>query len=261
MYVSRRMSGWFAIMLISAGFQIESSPAWANESSKAQMTWDGQYIGASLGAAYGLSQLNSKIRRSTYFVAADKTQLDPLLDDSFGAADITGSMFWGYNKQKGKWVYGIEADLTLSDYNETHETGNITYVSQPANTFQFSTTIKSYVTASLRPRVGYIRNNSLFYVSAGPAISVFEFDFDFTDTFGPQSSRTSETAFKLGAAFNTGFEHKLRQDLSVRAGYLFTYFPNVVDSKSNLRTSPADGFDHDIDYQSHNFRIGLVKRF
>ena len=251
-----------AILLICGCFLIGNSPARANDARIEQSTWNGHYIGAALGVAYSHSKPDTSVRATgTYFVTADKTQLEPLVDESFSSSDLSGSLMWGYTKKVGKWVYGIETDLTLSDYNETYRSGNINYVSQPASTFQVSTTLKTYATATLRPRLGYIHDKTLLYVSAGPALSVFEFDFEFTDTFAAQSSRTSSRDLKLGAAFSIGGEHQLDDAWSLRAELLSTYFPNAVDDKSNLRTSQADGFDHDIGHQSHNFRIGLVKRF
>lgn len=259
--LSQRVLRGFSFALTGVVLLANVPHVQASESEKTEFKWDGQYIGAMLGASYGHAQPSSSLRRDTYFLAADKTQLDPLLDESFGGADVTGSLIWGYNKQKSRWIFGVEGDLSLSDYNETHETGNIAYVTQPGSTFQFSTTIKSHATASLRPRVGYIHNDSLFFASAGPALSVFEFDFDFTETFQSRAARSSETAIKLGAALNIGLEHRFRDDWSLRAGYLFTYFPNAVDTTTELSGAEADQFKHEIDYQSHTLRIGLVKRF
>lgn len=255
----RRGPGLSFMFMLAAILSVSVSAAKASDQNIS--AWEGPYFGAAIGGSYGYARPNTTIRRSTYFVAADKTQLDPLLDESLGGADIAGSLIWGYNNQRERWVYGVEADLTLFDQEEIYETGNINYVSQPASTFQFSTTLKSYGIASVRPRLGYVWDDSLFYVSAGPAVSFIEYDFQFTDTFQPQSSRTSESGFKIGAAFNVGTEYRLRQDWSLRADYMFTYFPRAVGTQGILETSAADGFDHDIDYQNHNLRVGLVKRF
>ncbi|MCG8511605.1 MAG: outer membrane beta-barrel protein [Rhodospirillales bacterium] len=233
----------------------------ANDEKGSSPKWNGQYVGLAVGFSHGKTDPNSDVKQEGYFVTTDPDQVDPQASRNILENNLNGSLLWGMNRQTGNAMYGVEADLLLTNYNKTLRSGDINYLTVPAQTFSVTTKVKSNWQVSVRPRIGYARKTSLFYVSGGPAVTQFKYDFTFTDTNGPEFSNISSSNVKLGWTAGMGYEHKLKDDWSLKAEYLYSYFGNIVKESSNLQTVPADGFDNEVYYSTYNFRIALIKHF
>lgn len=228
----------------------------------ATSSWEGQYLGLGLGGAWGEADPSVHAKKTTYFSGNDPALLNPQGSYDMDLTDLTGNLFWGLNGQKDKLVYGVEINLSLTDYNETHHSGNIAYQTLPTDTFSMTTHVKSDWAVSIRPRVGYALEKSLVYVTAGPALRQFEYDFSFADrpTWN-QSLHISDTKWRLGLTGGFGYEYQIRDTWSVRTEYLFSIYRNAIDTQSQFASQPADGFTHDLDFMEHSLSIGLSKRF
>ena len=119
------------------------------------------------------------------FITTDPGQTDPEGSRDLEEGNIFGSLFWGMNSQLDNIVFGIEADLTVDSFDKKHDSGNITYITMPAATFAIQSRVSSEWMASIRPRLGYAFDKSLVCVSSGPALSLFDYRFKFTDTNAP----------------------------------------------------------------------------
>lgn len=219
--------------------------------------WEGSYLGLSLGAERSDADPSAKVKSQGYFTGDDFALVNPRASDELEDTHALGRIFWGINHQSGQLLYGLETDLSFSDFNEKNELGPVQYNTAPADSFTVSTQVKSDWALNLRARLGYIYNRSLFYFAAGPSIRKFDYDFTFTDTFQPQLIKEDQSKWKLGWTAGAGFEHQLVNDWRLRLEYRYSNYNNVFDSSSTTVGYPNDGFNHDLDLTSSAISIGI----
>lgn len=223
--------------------------------------WQGQYIGFAIGQGEIKTNSSITVQEKGYFVNEDPEQLNPLASENLTDSSAIGSIIWGYNRQNQNFVYGLESDISLSDFNDKNNTGNINYITMPASTFNIQSEIKSKYLISIRPRIGYATNKSLFTISAGPALTKVDYRFNFSDTNTPEYSSINEQKWALGLSAGIGYEYLLSKDWRIKMDYLYYKFNNVINKKSQLSNTSADGFNHNIDFEINTFRIGFIKKF
>ncbi len=260
-YGDSKMSVKKAILVIGLILLLAAEINSAESDTSANSTWNGQYIGFTVGASKGMANPMVQAKGTGYFVTTDPGQVNPQGSQELDGSDFRGSLLWGINRQRENLVFGIEAEFSLTNFNETYNSGNIAYLTVPATTFSMNTEVTSRWAASIRPRLGYARNASLFYITAGPAFTEVKYNFFFSDTNGPESVSLSNSDVKLGWAAGFGYEYKLKKGWVLTTGYLYSKFKNIVDASSALQTVPADGFIHEVDYETHDIRVGLVYQF
>jgi len=232
--------------------------------------WSGFYAGLAVGGTNGEADptLNAIQATGTFFATTDYEQLDPEGSKDLSELDPSLSLFGGYNIQRGNWVYGLEAEATLSRFDEEHSTPRTEFLSAPGCAFTMNTRISSDWMASLRPRLGYAFGDSLISLSAGPALSQINYRFQYANNAsGPNpalSSNESGDVLALGWAAGMAFEHVLpfEGDWRLKLEYLHYEFPDAIHNKSYdiNYTNPA-GFKSDLDFRADSVRLGLVKRF
>lgn len=233
----------------------------ASSASHAE-NWNGQYIGAALGASKNLADVGITTQGTgNYFNAtSDHAQIKSAGSRDFDPTDINGSLFWGINRQAGKIVYGVETDLNLTNFDAEHHSGQVEYLSAPGKYFSLNTSVVSYWNASLRPRLGYAQDGALFFASAGPAITQVQYNATFSDTAVNEYSHISSNKLKLGWSAGFGYERKIQDGWSLKTEFLYTNFNNLIRATTGLKNF-ADGLNHDVDYSIGNVRIAIVKSF
>lgn len=233
------------------------TPAFAEDAQSTQ-NWQGLYGGLALGGAYSAANPDTHTILSPYFVAGDDTQLDPLLQRKIDGWDVTGSLLAGYDWQTGNITYGLEGDVSVMDFSETENfSGNY---NTNANAFNSSTTIETNFSLSLRPKIGYVQDRVQLYASLGPSISRFKTTHRFSDA-GPNNMTFTDTKTAIGVSSAIGAGYMLDGGWVLRGDYVFSYYPNITDGSDNLDNANTDDFKYGSDFQSHNIRIGLIKRF
>lgn len=230
--------------------------------AQAAEDWSGNYAGLALGLSQNVADANTKTQGTgIYYNAQDQAQVRSHTDRDFKKNLLNANAFWGFNKQSGNWVYGLEGTLSLMNFNETYDVANVTYTSTPGQNFDIHTKVTSHWNAKLRPRVGYSQDKSLYFVAAGPAVTQVKYDFTFRDRpANNEYSTYSSNDLKLGWSVGAGYEYKLRDGWSLKAEFSYTDFGNVAKGTSNLKNWD-DGFNHEVDYSIANAQVGIVKRF
>jgi outer membrane immunogenic protein len=165
-------------------------------------SWTGPYLGGNLGYQWSSTTNNPT-----------------------NPAGIAGGVQGGYNWQTGQFVFGGEADITLSDAEDTFAPWKF---SNP----WFGT---------LRGRVGYALNNILLYATGGLAFGRGELD-----AFGQTERQTH-----IGWAAGVGMEVGMGANWSARVEYLFV---NLADEPYSL-TGANNGFESSL------LRFGVNYRF
>lgn len=257
------------VPILFLAFFLLATTATAQENS-APADWGGFYAGLAVGGTNGKADPNlSTIQEpGTYFTGTDYLQLDPEGSTDLDTLAPSLSLFGGYSIQNGPWVYGLEAEATLSRFDQEHETPSTVYITNPAISFTMSTRVRTDWMASLRPRLGYAFGDSLISISAGPALSQINYRFQYANNASGgipgQSINDSEDVFALGWAAGLAFEHVLpfEGDWRVKLEYLHYEFPDVIHNKSyDVNYIRTEGFENDLDFRADSIRLGLTKRF
>ena len=243
-------------------------------------SWTGFYAGAHLGALF--ADRDSQLG----FLAVDcgpcargrsaSASFDGL-DDS--DTSVLGGVQAGYNWQSGLFVYGLEADFSLTGDSKNRSLAltsgtligaGLAAITEPgADGFngQFKTSIDWLATA--RARVGVTTGNVLFYATGGLAFADTGVEGSYTALLGanpgalvPVSGKDDE--IRVGWTIGAGVEALLTDRLSVKLEYAYadlgkstsqlgSYIdvPNVVRQSVSLQE----------DLTLHTVKVGLNYRF
>ena len=134
----------------------------------------------------------------------------------YSITDWAGSIggIIGFNGQMANFVYGLEADLSWTSWDEQH-VWSTTYVNHAEMPWL----------ATVRGRAGLAAGSSLLYATGGIAIA--DLKHDFGDTPPPDVS-ISET--EVGLAIGAGFEHGFGNGWSARLEAMHVAFPSIEDN-------------------------------
>lgn len=185
--------------------------------------WTGAYAGIHVGYGWGSS-----------FASPIDDGLPAVSTDGFLAGGQVG-----YNMQYGDWVFGAEADLSWTGMEN-----DVSFFSCNAG-FSPCEYVDLDWMATIRGRVGYAMDRTLFYGTAGVAFAgVTAIDFD----AGSNSASNTHVGYAVGA----GVEHAFSDMLSLKAEYLYV---DLGSKTYNLGTPDS------VDIDAHTVKIGLNYHF
>ncbi|GAB7023726.1 outer membrane protein [Salidesulfovibrio brasiliensis] len=240
-----------------------SATALAGEaSSPPSVDWSKPYVGIAIGAAYGEADHGLRLG-GTYFNKQDSNQIDPLGSRDQSEVMPAVSVFAGFNHQWDNLVLGLEGEFTYAPFEKKYDTGRTEYESLPANYFNMRSRVTSDWMASLKPRLGYAFDNSLAYITAGPALSEIKYHFHFDDdNLGGNSATVDKEKLCLGWIAGIGYDHMLENGWGIRASYQHYEFPDIADSAPSFTNGAFQGdFSNSLDYKSDVFLLGIFKTF
>jgi outer membrane immunogenic protein len=206
-------------------------------------TWTGFYIGAHAGYRWVDADLTfPSVLPGDPF----NPELNYSLDSFVGGAQV------GYNFQvTPNWVVGVEGDWSWGNRSKTQQFDFVD-LDQPV-------TVKAEWNASLRGRLGYAWDRSLFYVTGGVAwmrVKVEALDFD-AGVLDPTGSATETRTF-TGWTAGLGYEQAFLSNWTARIEYLYADYGNERFFEG-LTTSTF--FPADVDLKTHTVRAGLNYKF
>ncbi|WP_069307046.1 outer membrane protein [Methylobrevis pamukkalensis] len=184
--------------------------------------WTGIYAGANIGYGFGGEDVIG-------------TRPPGLGVGTAEISGVFGGLQVGYNYQMGSAVVGIEADLQLADIEDDVSNGT---VSGTATVDWFGT---------VRPRVGFAYDRTLFYGTGGLAYGHYEYE---GSAFG--TSAGADDTY-VGWTVGAGVEHSFTDNLSAKVEYLYVDLGNKDVSILGVETTPSPNF--------HSVRLGLNYRF
>src|SRR5690606_27219062 len=111
----------------------------------------------------------------------------------------------GFNVQTGRFVWGLEGDLSWSDID-----GSV------GNTTDFTLDTDINWLATLRGRVGLASGPALFYVTGGFAFADVDTSYSIDNDWSGSKSET-----KTGWTVGGGLELMLTQNWTMKAEYLY----------------------------------------
>lgn len=179
--------------------------------------WEGAYIGANLGYGWGNTDLTSP-------------------DGINGGGQI------GYNWQRDRFVFGLEADLQSADNGTTNFFGP-NYASTDIDAF-----------GTLRARAGVAAGPLLFYATGGLAFA------DISNEVGVASVPVvmRDDGWQTGYAVGGGIEWQFARNWTMKAEYLYMDFGDQTLSGigGDLNT-----YSTDVHTDLQTARIGLNYKF
>ena len=229
--VLRASAGSLACVLASAmltpGFAADLSIAPIYKAPPLPLTsWTGTYVGISGGGAWGSAVVRND------FTGGDQT---PRFDLNGGIVGATA----GTNVQSGNLVLGVEGDISAASKKGS------AFEFPP--TGAFSNEVRERWHSTFRGRVGYARDNWLFYVTGGGAAANVE-----NSVTGPPGAM-SETHWHWGWTAGGGVEVKVTQDWSAKVEYLYV----GLQDKSYFTPVPAFPGNQSVRLDDHIVRVGV----
>jgi outer membrane immunogenic protein len=187
------------------------------EAPAAISVWGGFYAGGHIGYGWGDATFSEEGE-------------DPIDFDFDG---IVGGVHVGYNWQVSHFVFGVEGDISATDFTSGPVGGNDRIVGMDWM-------------ATLRGRAGIAYNNWLFYGTAGVAWA----DLHAESTAGPNFRSGSES--EAGWVAGLGLERKFTDRMSGRVEWLHSEFETNFDFPT---------FEGDTDFSVDTVRIGISFHF
>jgi opacity protein-like surface antigen len=263
----------FLVALSAGGVRAADLPVKVAPAPAPVWSWSGWYVGLNVGATWGTfnPRTSTAVDGFTPLTdASDVAAVNAAGVQTINAFGATGGSQVGFNWQNGNFVFGVEADseymhLAHDKITPGSYPGIAGCASGPGGLCSFD--VHSYGNANwlftLRPRVGFVgANNTLWYVTAGLAITDLNGTWTFVDNTGLSNATGSQvSAWKAGYAVGGGVEAKLRSNWSIKAEYLYVSFPSISVSDNLLTGSPGQVFNHSIDLNASLFRVGLNYHF
>ena len=203
---------WFVLTIISGILSISMS---ASSVVRAEgYDWTGFYVGGHLG--YAVNDVGG-----IFDSAGSKFKLDALDDEG-----LTWGGQAGYNFQDGRFVFGLEGDISISDLDNG-------MIDEEDDIQEFETDWF----ATIRGRAGYAYKDALFYATAGVAYMEAELRVEQNkNNSGPAKLEFDEWGGVLGA----GIEYGITNNFSVKTEFQYLF---IDDDDTTLRNPPLNDAD------------------
>jgi outer membrane immunogenic protein len=228
--------------------------------------WSGCYVGGNVGAAFDRSDFSTVLSPgpvgANHLGNTSRGQVNsffPVRDDSTG---FTGGGQVGCNWQRGAFVAGLEGDFNFSGAKPSVTTNG--FVPNGAFTFSATNSMKTDWYATIRPRVGWAADTTLFYATGGLAIARLKYSLVYTDTLPDAIGSASAAQTRLGWTVGGGIEHAFDRNWTVKVEYLYSQF-NSVRATGLISTQSIgpffNGVDGSADLRMQVVRVGFNYKF
>jgi outer membrane immunogenic protein len=223
--------------------------------------WAGFYVGVNGGYGWGTkSAITNNATEDGFATDTATNRLAP--DGGFGGGQL------GYNLQRDRFVFGIEADIQGADIRDKAFSEAVSWNGNVVNDVSAKTALNWFGT--LRGRLGYTFGTSLLYATGGLAFggvrdslsqSVYSYNAEGGRT-DPAPKNTTLTGYVLGG----GLETALTPSWSLKTEYQYIDLRSTSLSTTNDLPYGCDvtctGTDNGnasvkIDHTYHTVRVGL----
>ena len=240
---------------------VGAAPAFAED----QPAWSGWYVGGNLGGVWGEGTATVRAAQGTGAVGINPLDVTAInnasLSGSKSNSGFTGGVEGGYNWVGQGWLFGIESDWGFMDIsNGASRTVQSPLLINPPINFTLSQDVKTDWIWTLRPRLGFITGNWLFYGTVGLAVTDIKSTLHFSDTSSATHTVTSDSSgTQSGWIGGVGVAYAFSPQWSFKGEWLYTDFGTVSASRTS-----SDGFvtaTSDASVKGNLFRVGVDYRF
>ena len=185
----------------------------------------GFYAGANVGvAAHGTKWEET-------FADFPDYQDNPLSQTRTG---FTGGGQIGYNRVRCNTLFGIEGDFNLADINSRTDHFHAPTGALTNDWLRLSDSMRSF--ATLRARMGFVADHTLFYATGGLAWANLKHHLDDINHINSGLVNPTFSEWKTGWTVGAGMEHALTERVSLKGEVLYMNFGNL---KYSLNDAPA----------------------
>ena len=235
---------------------------------KPKTTWGGVYFGGFGGANFSDSTVNTSTvwDPAGYFQPSSVELINHAGVRRLTGTNIVGGVDVGYNRQRGRLVYGGEFDVGVLSGTQT-ESGSNAYLCCPG-TFTIDQSFKTSWMATLRPRIGAaVGKKFLVYATGGAALLKYDYEVNFSDTHSDAVESGGINKKRFGWIGGVGLEYMWRKNIAFKLEGLHAEFGRVSTSSTNLNVNfdpfaiPQNPFEHSIFIKGNMIRIGVNFHF
>jgi opacity protein-like surface antigen len=223
-------------MLGAAASVAVLSTAWSATAQTANQdnVWNGFYVGANLGAAWG----NTSLRASATPGAGARVipQRDIVniagVPTNSSTTGFTIGAEGGYNYQTGHLLIGVETDGGYLDIRQSRTAtfGSAQVINPPVN-FAISEKVKTDWQWTLRPRIGYAWGPWLAYLTGGVGVTDTRLSASYADTRSPPNAAGfSVSSTRAGGVVGVGGAWMFAPGWSGKIEWLYSDYGHVSGS-------------------------------
>jgi len=230
-------------------------------------SWTGWYVGLNVGGNWGTSAISTTVGNSStgaFYPPNIVSNINAIgAPANLNTNGFTGGLQGGYNYQIGQWLWGVEADF---QYFRSAGSNSVTGPIAAFNTVTITSSISSDWLFTLRPRLGIILNNWLFYGTGGLAVSELKANWNWVNTTAglPITESASASGVKAGWIVGGGIETMLPGKWLIGAEYLYVNFGSISVNSIAIETGfgpLSNPFSHTADLSANIVRARLSKLF
>jgi len=252
-------SSALAVALVgqAAAADLPVAPAYRPAPVLIGYNWNGVYVGANVGWSGAQSNVSWTPNLTAFPV--DGTAIAAASANRLTSNSVTGGAQAGYNWQAGNFLAGLEGDISFMNNNATFATSPLAGIAGTS----LSESAQMNWLVTVRPRIGYVWDNWLFYATGGWAFGKVTFTdavVSVLPAFGPVPIGTTFQRDKSGYAAGAGVEYGIAGGWSAKLEYLYVNLGSVNGfmgpgaAPSRLITANHDMVDHIV-------RVGINYRF
>ena len=186
--------------IVATGTAVQVTLVSAAEVTTAGYDWSGFYAGVKAGTARNQSDADREYSHNG-------AVMDELAKEIDGATSVfTGGGLIGYNYQVGTLVLGAEVDFNYLGFSNDSE---LRYGHSPLG-IDVSSSLQADWFGTVRGRLGFARDNLLFYGTSGLAYGQIKGQSDITVSLGEVGAGSWQTSIdetKLGWTVGAGTEY------------------------------------------------------
>jgi outer membrane immunogenic protein len=248
------------LLLASAAFIVMSAPVLAADMPvKAPrpvapaFAWTGCYKGINVGYAWANFEKSSVV----------ETPLPPspfrtFFDFDYDGDYAIGGEQIGCNWQTGFWVWGVEADISITSIEARHYFDNAIFDVPNA---AFDTDVRSALRwlGTVRGRLGWtVTPETFIYLTGGLAYGHVSSSLSFHSSAGAYLGRIGfDSNHHWGYVVGIGAEAKVARNFSAKIEYLYADLGSQTYDFAVSTTSAASVFSWDQRVDVHIVRVGL----
>lgn len=228
--------------------------------------WTGAYIGISGGYSDTKSDQTIALSGSwTSETQALRDHVTAFYPSQAKVGDLNYGGQIGYNVQAGSGlVIGVEGDVSVLSGSETTTRGPTPTVPFPSLSYTVTNSFDPKVNYSIRGKMGFAANNTMFYLTGGWGWTKADIDVDILSNGNYHKTANLSHTFD-GYEVGGGIEQRLGGNLSLRLEYIysdkgdFTY--DTVYAPGSAFVTPAFTETFTQDLRSHHVRVGINMHF
>src|SRR5262245_32216550 len=219
--------------------------------------WSGFYLGANAGGHFGRDRITTSSIGGGEFLPSEVAAIDAASPTTLNPKGFAGGVPGGYNWQFHQNLVGFEVDANWMSGTASRTLFNLPTVFPGESMFNSTNAIFLF---TARPRLGWVWDRALIYVTGGYAMGNVKFNDSITASgvAGPFTIGNITTVHMSGWTAGAGFEYGLSEAWTVKAEYLYV---DLGTASTSLGFSAADIFTFNHKYTDNVARVGLNYKF